>query len=158
MTFTRHCPSADETATAGAEFATLLRAGDVVLLSGRLGAGKTVWVQGLARALGVRDRVTSPTFTVVREHAATNEQGIATLWHADVYRVESVDEIIDLALGELVEEHGVAVVEWGEFAETVFGPEVFRLHFAVNDDDSRTLTVSGALAERRAAAVTEWAS
>ena len=66
MSWRRYCASAEETKVAGEEFAALLRPGDIVLLAGQLGAGKTTFVQGVARGLGVRDRVTSPTFTMVR--------------------------------------------------------------------------------------------
>ena len=69
-----------------------LRSGDIVLLSGQLGAGKTTFVKGVARGLGVLERVTSPTFTMVRPHQCHNDQGITTLLHADVYRVESLEK------------------------------------------------------------------
>ena len=117
----RHCASAAQTRAAGEAFAALLRPGDVVLLSGRLGAGKTTFAQGVARGLGVSERVTSPTFTLVRPHACANAHGIATLYHADVYRAGSLAEVIDLDLTELIEESAVALVEWGETAAPVFG-------------------------------------
>ncbi len=136
----------------------MLRGGDVVLLSGRLGAGKTTFVQGVARALGVSERVTSPTFTMVRPHAAHNDCGITTLHHADVYRVESLGEILDLDLGELVEEDGVALVEWGDLAASIFGREVLTVLFEVDDDDQRSLVVDGDIDETRARALEGWAS
>lgn len=143
---------------AGEEFAGLLRPGDVVLLSGQLGAGKTTFIQGVARGLGVRERVTSPTFVMVREHRCVNELGIATLHHADVYRVGSIGEVSDLALGELVEESAVALIEWGEIASSVFGRDVLLVNFLLNDDDGRTLEVSGALSEGREHALTIWSN
>lgn len=112
MSWQRFCPSAEDTIAAGEAFASVLSRGDIVLLSGTLGAGKTTFVKGVAHGLGVSERVTSPTFTMVREHRASNAFGIETLLHSDVYRVESLDEVLDLALGELVEDAAVALVEW----------------------------------------------
>ena len=149
-------PAATE--LAGEEFARLLRPGDVVLLSGPLGACKTTFVRGLARGLGVSERATSPTFTLVRQHRCHNDRGIATLHHADVYRVTSLDEVLDLALGELVEEAAVAVVEWGELAAPVFGADVVTVSIAVTSDEGRIIDVDGAGARDRAEAMARWAS
>lgn len=153
---TRRCPDAEATQAAGEEFAALLRPGDVVLLSGRLGAGKTTFVQGVARGLGVQERVTSPTFTLVRPHACATDTGVETLYHADVYRADSLAEIFDLDLTELIEENAVALVEWGEAAAPLFG-EFFRV--AITDDDAggRDLAVDGALCATREHALARWA-
>jgi tRNA threonylcarbamoyladenosine biosynthesis protein TsaE len=142
---------------AGEAFAAVLQSGDIVLLTGQLGAGKTTFVQGVARGLGVRDRVTSPTFTLVREHACDNDRDITTLHHADVYRVGSLDEVLDLSLGELVEESGVALVEWGELAAPVFGREVMTISFDIDELDGRTLRIDGALATGRGGELDRWA-
>jgi tRNA threonylcarbamoyladenosine biosynthesis protein TsaE len=157
MSFRRRCPTGPDTQGAGESFARTLRSGDIVLLSGSLGAGKTTFVQGVAKGLGVTERVTSPTFVMVREHSCHNDLGIETLQHCDVYRVESLDEVLDLALGELVEESGVALVEWGELAESIFGRDVLRVAFAIGPDDARTLLVDGAIDEARRAQLAEWA-
>jgi len=143
---------------AGEDFAQLLRSGDIVLLVGPLGAGKTTFVKGVARGLGVIERVTSPTFTVVREHECHNELGIATLQHCDVYRVASLDEVLDLALGELVEESAVVLVEWGDIAASVFGRDVLRVTFEVQSDEIRVLDVEGVIDAQRANALEVWAT
>ncbi|MBW4029363.1 MAG: tRNA (adenosine(37)-N6)-threonylcarbamoyltransferase complex ATPase subunit type 1 TsaE [Acidobacteria bacterium] len=158
MSYRRVCPSDAATQDAGAAFAAVLRPRDVVLLSGALGAGKTTFVKGVARALGVVERVTSPTFTMVRQHAAHNDQGITTLHHADVYRVNSLGEVLDLDLGELVEEDAVALIEWGELAATVFGREVLTLEFAIDasDEEARRIEVGGAIDAVRASALAQW--
>lgn len=156
MTWRRRAASATDTASAGYELAALLEAGDVVLLTGTLGAGKTTFVQGVAKGLGVSERVTSPTFVMVREHSCHNERGIVTLHHADVYRVESLDEVLDLALGELVEEAGVALVEWGELAAALFGRDVLEITIDVDDDDARFISVGGELAVARSGVLDEW--
>jgi tRNA threonylcarbamoyladenosine biosynthesis protein TsaE len=157
MTWERFCAKADDTKRAGEEFARLLRPGDIVLLSGQLGAGKTTFAQGVGRGLGVADRVTSPTFTMVRQHDSVNDLGITTLHHADVYRAVKLDEVIDLALGELVEESAVALVEWGDIATSVFGRDVMSVTFLLDDGESRTLVVDGALADARAGELDTWA-
>jgi tRNA threonylcarbamoyladenosine biosynthesis protein TsaE len=158
LSWQRFCATAEDTIAAGEEFAAVLSSSDIVLLSGTLGAGKTTFVKGVAKGLGVHERVTSPTFTMVREHHCSNSSDIETLHHCDVYRVESLDEVLDLALGELVEDSAVALVEWGELAASVFGRDVITVDFQVDDNDGRTLTVGGELAATRAAQLDAWAS
>lgn len=101
--------SAEETRIVGASLAPMLLPGDVVSLSGDLGAGKTVFVQGLASALGVTDRVTSPTFTIVHEY-----EGRFRIVHLDVYRLNSFQEVLDLGFEELLDPEAILLVEWGE--------------------------------------------
>jgi tRNA threonylcarbamoyladenosine biosynthesis protein TsaE len=157
VSWRRYCLNASDTEVAGEELARTLQSGDIVLLSGQLGAGKTTLVKGVARGLGVVERVTSPTFTMVRPHHCHNDQGISTLWHADVYRVESLDEVLDLALGELVEEAGVALVEWGELATVLYGPNVLTIQFEIDDQEGRWLDIDGALAGARVGELDRWA-
>lgn len=155
MTLARMCATAEDTQRAGVEFAALLQVGDIVLLDGPLGAGKTTFTQGVARGLGVHERVTSPTFTVVRQHACTAHPTLRTLHHADVYRINHLDEVVDLALAELVEEDGVALVEWGTLASSVFGDDVITVTFAI-DDETRRLELSGPALARRMSAAEQW--
>jgi len=157
VSWRRYCALDADAQVAGEAFARVLRCGDIVLLTGSLGAGKTTFVKGVARGLGVSERVTSPTFTIVREHRCDNEQGIVTLHHADVYRVEGLDEVLDLALGELVEESGVALVEWGELAASVFGRDVITVQFDVDANEGRALSVAGDLARTRSRELDAWA-
>ena len=99
-----------ETAAAGRELGGTLSAGDVVLLYGDLGAGKTAFVKGLAEGLGIaRDEVSSPTFTLVQEYRG----GRLTLFHVDLYRIDDPRELDDLGLDEIAEE-GVLAIEWAE--------------------------------------------
>lgn len=101
--------SEEETSAAGERFAVRMRPGDVVLLHGDLGAGKTAFVRGLARGLGASpDEVSSPTFTLVQEY-----RGRLTLYHVDLYRLKPI-EVADLGLDELTEDHAVVAVEWAE--------------------------------------------
>jgi tRNA threonylcarbamoyl adenosine modification protein YjeE len=106
----------------------------------------------------VRERVTSPTFTMVRPHQCHNKQGITTLLHADVYRVESLAEVLDLALGELVEESAVALIEWGELTSSLFGPEVLKIQFQIDEQEGRMLDIEGALASERRGELDRWAA
>jgi len=158
VTLTRATSNVEETKRAGRELAPILVSGDIILLTGPLGAGKTAFTQGLAAGLGVNDRVTSPTFTLVRQHQCANSQGIAVLHHADVYRTNSLDEIEDLALEELVEIGGVAVIEWGEMAEALLGRTAWRITIDVVDDDHRTIVVDEASVGDRLSELTEWAA
>ncbi|MGH9296361.1 MAG: tRNA (adenosine(37)-N6)-threonylcarbamoyltransferase complex ATPase subunit type 1 TsaE [Acidimicrobiales bacterium] len=106
------------TMAVGAAIAAVLEKGDVVLLIGSLGAGKTTLVKGLARALGVTEEVTSPTFTLCQSY-----EGRLRLSHADLWRLETLQEVVDLALDEDLDSGGVLVVEWGEGADELFGGE-----------------------------------
>jgi tRNA threonylcarbamoyladenosine biosynthesis protein TsaE len=101
--------SPEETRIVGAALAPTLLPGDVVSLSGDLGAGKTAFVQGLAAALGVTRQVTSPTFTIVHEY-----QGRFPIAHLDVYRLDSFQEVLDLGFEEYMDGGSIVLVEWGE--------------------------------------------
>ena len=101
--------SPEETRIVGAALAPQLLPGDVISLSGDLGAGKTVFVQGVAGALGVQQRVTSPTFTLVHHLS-----GRYPILHVDVYRLGSIQEVMDLGFDELVDPEGILLVEWGD--------------------------------------------
>jgi tRNA threonylcarbamoyladenosine biosynthesis protein TsaE len=102
--------SEDETATVGRELAATLSAGDVLLLYGDLGSGKTAFVRGLAEGLGAhRDEVSSPTFTLIQEYRG----GRLTLFHVDLYRLNDPREIDDLGLDEIAAD-GVMAIEWAE--------------------------------------------
>ena len=101
--------SADATRAVAAALAEQLVAGDLVLLVGDLGAGKTAFAQGLAKGLGIEEPVTSPTFTIVQQY-----EGRLRLAHVDVYRLDRVQDLYDLGFDELIDDDGVTVVEWGD--------------------------------------------
>ena len=125
-------------AVAGA-LAGLSRSGDIILLAGEMGAGKTAFAQGFGRALGVTEPITSPTFTLVHSY----DTGNVTLHHADLYRLEQLAEVTDLGLGELAEYHGIVLVEWGDVAESTFGEHLLvRLDLVDAELDARTVTIT----------------
>ena len=127
------CATADDTRGLGRRLAASLRGGDVLLLKGDLGAGKTVLAGGIAEGLGVEEQVTSPTFVLVRWY-----DGLMPFVHADVYRLGSSAEIEDLDLPDEALD-GVLVVEWGDVAEQQFGDDHLLVDIMVNDDGSRTI-------------------
>jgi tRNA threonylcarbamoyladenosine biosynthesis protein TsaE len=142
--------SAEATEAIGAAIGSQLRVGDLVVLSGDLGAGKTTFAKGLARALGVTEPVTSPTFTIVQEY-----DGRVPLAHVDVYRLDRIQELHDLGFEELLESR-VTVVEWGEAIALVLPRDRIevRLELGDDDEDQRILqiaTLGLAFDSRRAA-------
>jgi tRNA threonylcarbamoyladenosine biosynthesis protein TsaE len=125
--------SADDTRAMGALLAQAVVAGDVIFLSGDLGAGKTTFAQGFARGLGVEDDVVSPTFTLVRSY-----EGRIPLVHCDVYRLDHLQEVIDLALPEMLDEGAVALVEWGDVAAPALPPDHLDVRIELTDaEDER---------------------
>ncbi len=143
MTRTITTHSEDETAAVGRELAATLSAGDVLLLYGDLGAGKTAFVRGLAEGLGVeRDEVSSPTFTLIQEYRG----GRLPLFHVDLYRIEDPREFDELGLDEIAED-GVLAIEWAEKLAARLQPSRYvSVHIEHGDGDTRTiLTGSSAL-------------
>jgi tRNA threonylcarbamoyladenosine biosynthesis protein TsaE len=127
--------SAEETEAAGERLGATLEAGDVVALTGELGAGKTCFAQGLARGLGVSARATSPTFVLVNEY-----RGRVPVHHVDAYRTASLGELLDLGLPELFAE-GVTIVEWADKLEVLLPEGAIRVHIAGVGDDPREITI-----------------
>jgi tRNA threonylcarbamoyladenosine biosynthesis protein TsaE len=132
-TTSRDTSSPEETEALGEELGRRLRPGDLVLLSGELGAGKTTFVRGVARGAGSDMPVASPTFQLVRVY-----RGRIQLAHVDLYRIESNVELRDLGLEELLDQ-GAVVVEWGERLDD---PRAARIDFETLGDRRRRVTVS----------------
>jgi tRNA threonylcarbamoyladenosine biosynthesis protein TsaE len=119
--------------------ASLLREGDAVALTGELGAGKTTFVRGAARALGFDGAVASPTFTLVREY-----RGRVRIYHVDVYRLERVQDVLDLGLDEMVAEGGVLLVEWGDAVEGLLPDGHLLVEITLmGGEDARRIVVTG---------------
>lgn len=120
--------TADETRAVGEAIADALRGRDAVILTGELGAGKTTLVQGIARGLGIEDSVVSPTFTLVREY-----RGRLDMAHVDVYRLDRVQDVMDLGLDELGGGEAVLVVEWGDAVEELLSVERLTIELTTAD-------------------------
>ncbi|HSL25114.1 MAG TPA: tRNA (adenosine(37)-N6)-threonylcarbamoyltransferase complex ATPase subunit type 1 TsaE [Acidimicrobiia bacterium] len=140
------CPGPGDTANLAARLAPLLRPGDIIILCGQLGSGKTLFTGGLAAGLGVEEPVTSPSFVLVREYRS----GFLPLIHADIYRLTSRNEFDDLDLIPQALE-GVLVIEWGDAIEQMLPNDHLRIDIDVDEDDgSRRISLhpSGAWASR----------
>ena len=122
MSITIRTTSAEETREVGEALASLLRRRDAVVLTGELGAGKTTFVQGVARGLGIEEQVASPTFTLVKEYS-----GILDLAHVDVYRLDRMQQVVDLGLEELGGGDDVLLVEWGDTIEELLPDDRLRV-------------------------------
>jgi len=146
--------SSSEAATQaiGSTLAPLACAGDVLILSGDLGAGKTQFTKGLADGLGVVEPVTSPTFNILLVH-----EGRIPLYHFDLYRLGSSEQLDDLDYWGVLEADGVAVVEWGDRFPDAVPPECVSVSIGIVSDDERLLHVAG-VGARGEDLVREWAS
>lgn len=126
--------TAEDTRAIGDAIAALLVPGDAIALTGELGAGKTTFAQGLARGLGFAGAVVSPTFTLVREYRG----GRLPVIHADVYRLDRVQDVLDLGLEEQAED-GVLLVEWGDAVEALLPQDHLVIELTVPAGDERSV-------------------
>ena len=137
MEYLSHSP--EETERIGEELGRTLHAGSVVAYRGGLGMGKTAFTRGLARGLGCRGRVTSPTFTIVNEYS-----GDIPLFHFDMYRLGSSDELFDIGWEDYLARGGVCAVEWSENVEDALRDAI---HITIEKDplepDTRRITIEG---------------
>ncbi|MBL7209499.1 MAG: tRNA (adenosine(37)-N6)-threonylcarbamoyltransferase complex ATPase subunit type 1 TsaE [Dehalococcoidia bacterium] len=128
--------SPEQTQRLGVQLGELAQAGDVFLLSGSLGSGKTCLTQGIAWGTGVKEYAFSPSFVIVREY-----YGRLPLYHMDFYRLHSIDEIVDLGLDEYFYGNGACVVEWAEKGITVLPQENLLVWFSYTADTERSLSL-----------------
>jgi tRNA threonylcarbamoyladenosine biosynthesis protein TsaE len=130
--------SVEATRAVGAAIAGLARPGDLLLLAGELGAGKTAFAQGFGAALGVAEPITSPTFVLARDY----DDGKFSMHHLDVYRLDQMNEVFDIGLPEVLDDGGVTLIEWGDAILPSLPADFLevRLTFG-DDDDSRTILV-----------------
>ena len=135
MQITTH--SADETQALGQKLASRLAPGDVIAYFGDLGAGKTAFTRGLAQGLGITDPVTSPTYTIVNEYLS----GRIPLFHFDMYRLSSSDELFDIGWEDYLSRGGVCAVEWSEKVEDAFFGDEIVLRIEKLGDSVRKITI-----------------
>lgn len=130
----------EETEALGERLAGIVKSGAVIAYTGDLGAGKTAFTRGLARGLGVTDRVTSPTFTIVNEY----EGGRLPLFHFDMYRLGSSEELYDIGWEDYLSRGGVCAVEWSEIVEDALESDVIRIDIRRGQTDTqRQITITG---------------
>lgn len=134
MDLTVLCPEETDTVAVAGRLAAEVRPGDVVVLKGGLGSGKTRFAGGLAAGLGVEEPVVSPSFVLMREYRS----GFLPVIHVDVYRLGSINEFDDLDVYERASE-GVLVIEWGDAVSAALPPDVLVVEFEVGEGDQRTL-------------------
>lgn len=133
---TARTTSVEETSQLAAAIADLVGPGDVILLTGDLGAGKTTFTKGFGAALGVTDAITSPTFTLVREY-----RGRLKMYHLDVYRISQISEAFDLGLSELLDEGAVTLIEWAGNIAQELPPNHLEISIELGEnDDERVFT------------------
>lgn len=139
------CPTEADTAAVARKLAATLRPGDLILLAGGLGVGKTLFTTGLASGLGIEEQVLSPSFVLVRHYRS----GFLPLVHVDVYRLGTANEFDDLEVLDLGVD-GVVVIEWGDALEAELPEDHLRIDFVVEEDGTRVLRLlpSGTWAER----------
>lgn len=139
------CPTEADTRAVARKLAASLRPGDVLLLAGGLGVGKTLFTAGLAAGLGIEEQVVSPSFVLVRQYRS----GFMPLVHVDVYRLRSLNEFDDLEVFDLAAA-GVVVIEWGDALEGAIPEDHLRIDFVVEPDSTRLLRLvpSGSWAGR----------
>ena len=139
MEFTTHSPA--ETEAVGAALAAKLSPGAVIAYRGDLGAGKTAFTRGLARGLGIHDPVTSPTYTIVNEYLS----GKMPLFHFDMYRLNTADDLFDIGWDDYLERGGVCAVEWSENVEDALEDPITVTIEKLSDNDRRITITGGVL-------------
>lgn len=131
--------SYEETQKIAAEFASKLNCGDIVTLDGDLGAGKTAFTGGLAKGLGISGYITSPTFTIVNEYHG----GSIPLFHFDVYRLSSMDELYDIGWEDYICRGGICVIEWADIIRDELSPPYYEVRITKQNcaDDARQISI-----------------
>ena len=130
--------SAQETAEFGRRLAGVLQPGDVIALTGELGTGKTCLTKGIALGLGITQEVTSPTFTLIHEYRG----GRLLLYHVDLYRLNSAEEVLGIGIEDYLRPEGVTVIEWAEKVEALLPANARRIRLEVTGESSRRIEVA----------------
>lgn len=134
MRYTSYSP--EETEKIAYEFSQRLNAGDVVCMYGELGAGKTAFVRGIARGLGIKDHITSPTFTIVNEYC-----GKMPLYHFDVYRIADEDEMYEIGYEEYIDGDGVSVIEWPQLIKDILPKSYYSVKIDRNYEAGENIRI-----------------
>lgn len=132
--------SPEETFNLAGEFAKKIKPGDIIALDGELGAGKTIFVKGIAAAFGINDHITSPTFNIVKEYI-----GREKLYHFDVYRIDDVDELFEIGFEEYLNDGAICIIEWASLIEEVLPKDIIHVKIEGSGYDNRILTINGGI-------------
>jgi tRNA threonylcarbamoyladenosine biosynthesis protein TsaE len=132
---TLHTHSPAETEAVGRRLAEQLQPGDVVALTGELGAGKTCLVKGIAAGLGIAETVTSPTFTIIHEYGG----GRLPLYHVDLYRLDTPEQALAVGIEDYLTGNGITVIEWAEKIEPLLPARALRVRISISDDTARRI-------------------
>ncbi|WP_288602542.1 tRNA (adenosine(37)-N6)-threonylcarbamoyltransferase complex ATPase subunit type 1 TsaE [uncultured Treponema sp.] len=135
MTYITH--SAQETVDLGEKIGSLLKSGDVIAMTGTLAAGKTTITKGIAKALGITDVVTSPTFCLISEYEGTK----MPLYHMDVYRLDGPEDFINLGVEDMLDGDGVCIVEWSEKVSSELPKRTIKIEITTLEDGSRQIKI-----------------
>ncbi len=128
--------NAGETRKVGRTLGDSLKPGDVLAITGPLGAGKTVFAQGVAESLDIREAVTSPTYTIISEY-----EGRMPLYHMDLYRLGTPDEFTWLGVEEMLNGNGISLIEWSERAGEELPERAISVHIEIEDNGNRVITI-----------------
>ena len=139
MEFKLFSKSLKDTVKIAKQVSKLLRGGEVICLTGDLGAGKTTFTQSLLKFLGVKEIVASPTFTIAKMYNV--KKGM--IYHLDLYRIESQDELLELGLQEMLDNAYLVVVEWPEIAKEYIGGGAININITFDEGHNRVFTISG---------------
>ena len=133
-TFTYTSHNSEETMDFASKLANKLNIGDVVVLSGELGAGKTKFTEGFLKHFGLENEISSPTFTIVNEYKNKNKNKDINIYHFDVYRLEDVDEFYAIG-GEEYFNSGISIIEWGELIKDALPKDYIHITFEKDDSN-----------------------
>ena len=129
--------SAEKTIELGRKIGSLLKPGDIIAMEGSLAAGKTTITKGIAAAMGIDDNITSPTFCLISEYAGKT----MPLYHMDVYRLDGVEDFLNLGVEELLYGSGVCIIEWSEKVKSALPSKTITLKMTAEEDGSRKIEI-----------------
>ena len=137
MDFLFHTSTAEQTIELGCKIGSMLKAGDVIAMTGTLAAGKTTITKGIAQSLGIKDNITSPTFCLISEYEGTK----MPLYHMDVYRLEGAEDFINLGVEEMLYGRGVCIIEWSEKVQSELPKKTIYMKRSPAEDGTRTIEI-----------------
>ena len=132
------CKEAADTIRLGQLIGEKLTGGDVLCLEGPLGSGKTTFAKGIARALGIKEQITSPTFTIVSSYPGSPE-----LFHVDLYRIDRIEQLEDIGIEEILYGNGIVVIEWGEKMVSLLPEATILINITIKENNCREIKING---------------